>query len=312
MSHTFQIDDVVVSAVELLYHQNVLGNTVHRQVEPGFEGGRGDSVRVRLPKRRTAKDYTGTTQYVDVEENAVQVKLTDEPTDATKLTSKEKTLDVADFAKQVILPQTESVSRYIEKNLAKLMNDESAKVTEAAQIIDPAAKPGAVGHVIKSLTFSAAEFTRREIDPANRFFAIGPDVLQLLLDVEQIQKVNEAGGPEALRNATLGNLFGFDIVVSPHITGAVAYHKDAFALANVALASVEGANSASSSFNEYGLRIVRDFDPSTKSEVCIVDSLCGSKVIDEQRFIPFKVKGAAESAPQAAPGAKPAHPTKRR
>ncbi|MFJ7202972.1 P22 phage major capsid protein family protein [Streptomyces sp. NPDC098789] len=294
MANAFETDQIVASAIELLFHQSVLGETVHRDAEKGFTGGKGDSVRVRIPKRRTAKNFNGTTEFVDVNEGAVQVKLSDEPTDATKLTTREATLDVTSFAKQVLLPQTEAVARYTEKNLATLMNKatDAVKTDAANQVIDPAAEPGKAGHVVKALTWAASEFTRREINPRFRFVAVGPDVQRLLLDTPHLQKVNEAGDSEGLRNAILGNLFGFDVVVSPHINGMVAYHRDAMALAVRVPEPSMGTRSYASVHpgDRYGLRITHSYDPNTKAEISTVDSLCGSSVLDAERMIAFKLK----------------------
>ncbi|MFD4534236.1 hypothetical protein ACFWNL_26970 [Kitasatospora sp. NPDC058397] len=55
---------------------SVLGECVMRDAEAAFTGGRGDSVRVRTPKRSVAQNFNGTTVYTKVEEGHVQVKLT--------------------------------------------------------------------------------------------------------------------------------------------------------------------------------------------------------------------------------------------
>ncbi|GAA3049395.1 hypothetical protein GCM10020229_71040 [Kitasatospora albolonga] len=286
--NTFEIDDVVAVGLALMRSNSVLGECVMRDAEAGFTGGRGDSVRVRTPKRRTAQNFNGTTVYTKVEEGHAQVKLTDEPTDAAAFTTKDMTLNIESFGEQVLKPQMDAVSTYVEKSAASLLNAASKAAT--ARVIKAAAQPGEAGHVVKMLTAAAADFTRREIPATDRFLAIGPDVQNILLDVEGLQKVNEAGDSQALRHATMGELFGFRAVVSPHLDGAVAFHKTAYALAVRAPSEVQGgARSISSADNGYALRITLDFDPSVKSEVSIVDTLCGVATIDPARAIAFKV-----------------------
>ncbi|MGP9017159.1 hypothetical protein ACT1U9_01955 [Streptomyces sp. BR1] len=280
----FEIDSVVAAALGLLSSKTVLGATVFRDAESSFTGGRGDTVRVRIPKGRTAANYSGTTNYVDVEEGAVEVKLTDEPTDAAKITTRQGSLDVANYGAQVLVPQTDAVAKYVEKNLAKLLNTQS-KAAGSTEIDPEAERP------LSWITKAAAEFTKREIDHADRFLAVGPAVQEMLLNVEQLQKVNEAGGDDALTQAEMGKLFGFRVVVSPFLEGAVAYHRTAFALANRAPSASEGAgHSAGQTYNGYALRVTKDFDASVKSDVSIVDSFCGSAVLDANRMIAFKVK----------------------
>ncbi len=292
-SNTFEITDVVAVSLALMRSNSVLGECVMREAEAGFSGGRGDSVRVRTPKRRVAQNFNGTTVYTKVEEGHVQVKLTDEPTDAAAFTTKDMTLNIESFGEQVLKPQMDAVSTYVEKSAAALFNAASKATT--ARVIKADAKPGETGHVVKMLTAAAADFTRREIPATDRFLAIGPDVQNILLDVEQLQKVNESGEPHALRNATMGELFGFRVVVSPYLDGAVAFHKTAFALAVRAPSEVQGgARSVSSADNGYALRVTMDFDPSVKSEVSIVDTLCGVATIDATRAIAFTVTPPAK------------------
>ncbi|CAL2059388.1 conserved protein of unknown function [Streptomyces murinus] len=286
MANNFEIDSVVAASLGLLSAKTVLGATVHRDAEKVFHGGRGDTVRVRIPAGRTAANFNGTTSYVDVAEGSVDVKLTDEPTDAAKITTKQASLDVLNYGAQVIDPQLDAVAKYVEKNIAGLLNEQSKDAKST--VIDPAAdKP------LAWITKAAAEFTKREIDPQDRFLAVGPTVYEFLLNVEQLQKVNEAGGDDALSKAEMGELFGFRVVVSPYLEGAVAYHRTAFALANRAPAASEGAgHSATSVYNGYALRVTKDFDAGVKSDVSIVDSFCGSTVLDARRFTAFKVKAA--------------------
>ncbi|MFD7829936.1 P22 phage major capsid protein family protein [Kitasatospora sp. NPDC059803] len=293
-SNTFEITDVVAVSLALMRSNSVLGECVMRDAEASFTGGRGDSVRVRTPKRRVAQNFNGTTVYTKVEEGHVQVKLTDEPTDAAAFTTKDMTLNIESFGEQVLKPQMDAVSTYVEKSAAALLN--AASKAAGARAIKADAKPGEPGHVVKMLTAAAADFTRREIPATDRFLAIGPDVQNILLDVEQLQKVNEAGDPHALRNATMGELFGFRVVVSPHLDGAVAFHKTAFALAVRAPSEVQGgARSVSAADNQYALRVTLDFDPSVKSEVSIVDTLCGVATIDPARAIAFTVTPPAKA-----------------
>ncbi|MFD7454436.1 P22 phage major capsid protein family protein [Kitasatospora sp. NPDC059827] len=292
-SNTFEISDVVAVSLALMRSNSVLGECVMRDAEAAFSGGRGDSVRVRTPKRRVAQNFNGTTVYTKVEEGHVQVKLTDEPTDAAAFTTKDMTLNIESFGEQVLKPQMDAVSTYVEKSAATLLN--TASKATAARVIKPDAKHGEPGHVVKMLTAAAADFTRREIPATDRFLAIGPDVQNILLDVEQLQKVNEAGEPHALRNATMGELFSFRVVVSPYLDGAVAFHKTAFALAVRAPSEVQGgARSVSATDNGYAIRATLDFDPSVKSEVSIVDTLCGVATIDATRAIAFTVAPPAK------------------
>ncbi|WP_411127364.1 P22 phage major capsid protein family protein [Streptomyces sp. x-19] len=282
MNNAFQIDEVASAALGLLSRQTVLGATVYRDAEAEFIGGRGSVVGVRLPKQRTAKDYTGTTEFVDVEEGIAHVKLTDEPTDAAKLGTRDMTLDIRNFGAQVLMPQLDSVARYIEKNLAALMNAQADSAD--AVIIDPA-------NPLKAIAAAAAEFVRREVEPGDRFLAVGPDVYGALLDVEQLQRVDASGDDSMLERAEIGTLFGFRVIVSPYLTGAIAYHRTAFALANRAPYVNEGAGKSSSqTFNGYAIRATIDYSADVKSDVSIVDSLCGSVILDATRMIPFNLK----------------------
>ena len=49
----------------------------------------------------------------------------------------------------------------------------------------------------------------------------------MLLELDQLQKANEAGTDGLLREATIGRLFGFNIVVDPNLTAdeGLAYNR---------------------------------------------------------------------------------------
>src|SRR5437762_542932 len=73
------------------------------------------------------------------------------------------------------------------------------------------------------------------VPSGDRYLAVSPDIATRLLSLEGLRDASQAGDSNALRQATIGQVFGFTVVESNALTAgtAVAYHRNAFAFANV-------------------------------------------------------------------------------
>jgi hypothetical protein len=132
-----------------------------------------------------------------------------------------------------------------------------------------------------------AELNRRKVPLTDRFLALGPKAEAAVLNVPQLQKANEAGdGGSLLRTATIGNLFGFTILADPSISGAVAYHRDAFALVTRPSRNPDGAaKSATVSQDGFALRWLQHYNPLQLEDQSVVDTFVGSATVDANRAV---------------------------
>lgn len=286
VAHNIPVSQIVNGTLGLIEANAVLANLVYREAEAGFIGGVGSTVRVRVPNVIEAQNGAGqNTVFSDIDEGAVPVTLTDEAYSAVKLTDKELSLDIVNYGAQVLQPQASGVAKYCERAIAGVMNAQ-VHVPDNANTISPTMPLAAIAK-------AAAEFTRRELSMEGRVLVIGPEMLEAFLNLPALQDVAAAGADEALRGGELTRLMGFSVRVSPYVEGAVAFTREAFALACRAPLPSEGAGyAATQTHNGYAIRYVRDFDISVRGDVSLMSVFVGAAVLDPRRFMAFKMDAA--------------------
>lgn len=102
-------------------------------------------------------------------------------------------------------------------------------------------------------------------------------------DTERVRTRPPGAGP-ALREATLGRLFGFNVVESAALDSGTAlmYHESAFAFASLVPVAPSGAaNSGSASKDGVTVRVLFDYDASTLSDRAVISVMAGATAIAE-------------------------------
>ena len=131
-------------------------------------------------------------------------------------------------------------------------------------------------------------FGQRGISNAGRILVVGAAWEAAFLDNDQLRKVNEAGTQDALRQATLGYLYGFEVIVDYSIDPTAAYALDAEGVALVTQTTTipRGAAFASTiSQDGFTLRYLQDYDPDILTDRAVVDTFAGAKILDPQRVL---------------------------
>jgi hypothetical protein len=285
MAHKITTDEIVAAALGILEAKSVLGNRVWRDAETRFNGGVGDEVTVTLPTVVDAKvKGDGNIEYSDLGEQTFKVRLTDHAYNAIKLNERQMNFDIRDFGAQVLTPQSSGVAKHCEKAVAGILN----------AAIEGAAEEIAMDKPLSALAKVSAEMTTREIDEDGRVLAIGPELKEAFLALPELQNANFAGNADVIQNGALGRVLGFEVVVSPYITGgAVAFTREAVALAVRAPAAPAGAEGAVAEHNGYALTTVRQYVVDQLSHVNAVQTFVGATALDTNRMVPLKVAGAA-------------------
>ena len=143
--------------------------------------------------------------------------LEDQVYNAVRLPDDFATFTLEDMTRQVLRPQAESV---VDALAAPLISEMTAIVTDASI---PAVAPD--GSNIRQVLIKARQvLNERKIPAADRWFAVGSDIEAAILSDTLLQKVNESGSSEVLRNATIGRLFGFTIVADPTLPSLSLIH----------------------------------------------------------------------------------------
>lgn len=284
MANTILTPDIIArEALMVLRNNAVMANLVHRDYSDEFAAV-GDTITIRKPAKFEAKEFPNSKGGIDVQdatESSVAVKMDKHLDVSFAVTSKEMTLDIADFSKQLLVPAMQAFADKVDKYLIGLEAGITNRVAHTSGDIAPADMISAR----KYLTDSAAPLTERR-------FVIGSQAEADLLGSElfvSAEKVGDAG--TALREASLGRKFGLDTYVDQNITTvdadtdyvpSIAFHKNAFAFVTRPLALPQGASKAAYvNYDGFALRVVYGYDMDKKTDTISIDMLCGVKTLDK-------------------------------
>jgi len=279
----FLIDTEKISelVVALLARDIVLPATVNRVPQVDYRGS-GGTVTVRVPQRRTAQEQEtpgAPINYSGIDETPVTVTVK-HLYDASQVTDEDSTLALADFARQVLQPMVSAIIEGAENELASVMN----AVTPSFGWTDlsDAAKTEA------DVLAAREALTKANVPVGNRFLAVSPEVASVLLTLDKLSRVDASGTDSGLRDATIGRVYGMQVVESNALDAetAVAYHSSGFAFATLSPAVPQGAASASQAVeNGVAVRVVYDFSPDILSDVIAVSTFCGGAFVDAARVV---------------------------
>jgi len=289
------------ATVGLLYRDLVVARTVWSDaVNPGeFTGALNDTVTMKVPARRTARKRTlraGTAIVNDTSvEFGVPVQLTTDVYNGAPITDEELTLDITDFAGQVLQPQVRAVVEGVDTEII----DEIEGASYGSMTIDPTA----ADFVVSGQTdwYLAAVRARRmlndnHVPQAGRTLLIGNGVEEQILRSDRFVRADSYGdgAATALQEATIGRIAGFDVVLSTEIAdnAAYAYHRTAFVLATRApvvprganFAQIQGAGGAAGGSDFYdglSVRWLMDYDYTNTTDRSLVNTWVGTATVTE-------------------------------
>ena len=279
MANTILTPEVIArEALMVLRNNAVMAKLVHRDYSDEFVAGKGDTITVRKPATFVANEFNGTIEKQDAKETGVAVKMDKHLDVSFAVSSKELTLDIADFSAQYLVPAMQAFADKVDKYLIGLEKGATNRVAHASGEINQADLLKAR----KLLSDNAAPL-------ADRRFVCGTTAEAELLGNElfvSAEKVGDEG--TALREASLGRKYGMDIYADQNIikdgdyTPAIAFHKNALALVTRPLALPQGAaKSATVNYDGFGLRVVYGYDINTKTDTISIDMLCGVALLDD-------------------------------
>lgn len=293
------------AAIGLLERELAVANLVWRWSAADFAGALDDTINVKVPGRFKAKDRdlraTGEDRRIKLDwlkEGTLGVKLTKFPYHATSITDEQLTLDINNFAVQILAPQVRALQEYIEDMVVEEIvgtkyidggfNDDDIYDAKWRGIkgtlkMEDFYGPGKMGaHALFNRLHT--QFSMRRIPPNDRVVIAGAEIAEEIRNAPNLVKVNEAGDSNALRDATIGKLSGFTIVESNQLptNEMYAFHKTAFTLATAAPVVPQGAVfGASQSTPQTALRWLRDYDAMYAEDRSIVDCFAGTNHMND-------------------------------
>jgi len=288
MPNVFLTSETIASTgLELLRRELVLPRLVSRLGLADFRGAMDDTVNVRVPALLTARDYEWRTRTAPIvidtiTETSIPVALDSHIYSAVGLTDEELTLDITDFAVQVLNPQLLAVAEGLENLVADVIVAAPYDPALTVAYVEDADSAGAPFH--RALVDARKVLNDAKVPMAGRVVVVGSAVEAAALKEEGFRRVNESGSESALRDALLGNVAGFTVVASQAVAPdfAVAFHRSAFVLGNVAPEVPAGVTFGSSQvFDGLAMRWIRDYDPNYLRDRSVVSSFAGAASVDD-------------------------------
>ena len=212
MNNTFLTPEVVAKeALMVLTGNLVMADLVHRDYSDEFVSV-GDTVSIRKPAKFVAKNFVGHTEPQDITEGSVSVKL-DRFRDVTvAVTSKQMSLDIADFSAQVVEPAMQAIAQAIDQDILAVAAAKAGFMKEgtadAADLSDIAA-------MAKHLDIAKAPI-------ANRSLVLHPEHKYRYALTENLSNVSYAGDNETLRDALLGRVYTLDTYMDQNAPDSAA------------------------------------------------------------------------------------------
>jgi hypothetical protein len=280
------------SALATLYNNAVLSQLISRDYDADFTGKVGDTVTVRTPAVFEVDEFDRSTGIVlqDPTEGSFDVKLDTIPDVSFPVTSEDLTLNIDDFSGRLLAPAMEAIVQYLDGKLADVLVD-AANDTGGGGVADGTAAPNAAWRQARAI------LSRNKLPLTERYALLSPEAVADALSDELIVTANQSGSTDALRNANIGRIFGFDNYESQVLgeggatdgtADGVAFHRSAVALVTRTLEKPMGVapdQFAVENYKGFGLRVVRDYDIDKKQDVISVDFLYGIKVVRKQAAV---------------------------
>jgi hypothetical protein len=254
-----------------------------------FAGAKDDTISIRVPGRLTARTRqlraTGSDRNIIMDtltEQKIDVTLTTDVYSAVPCTDEELTLDIPNFGVQILAPQVRAVAEGME--LAVADEFRSAPYTFTI-VVDPAKTHDSFVDARKALNDENVPF-------GERVLVVGSGIEAAILKDPQFVHADQSGSDAALREAFVGRIAGFDVIVSNSLDDdeGYAFHKTAFTMVTRAPVIPDGAAyGASQSYNGLAMRWLRDYDFTTTTDRSLVDCYAGFGHVleaqDSDRFV---------------------------
>ena len=232
MSYNPIVDEVAIgsAAIGLLEREAILARTVWRDpVNPNdFARKKNDTVSIYLPAYVTANRRqlraNAARSRKTLQERKIDVSLDYDLQVDIPLTDENLTLDVANFTLNVTVPALSAIVRAYDDEIAAVMEGATYETTI----------PITGGSQYEALVDARAALNDASVPATNRWLVVGSELEADLLKSELLSQANTSGSAQTLRNGVVGQVAGFNVLVSHSIAPDVgfAYHSTAFALAS--------------------------------------------------------------------------------
>ncbi|UZJ23710.1 hypothetical protein RHODO2019_10870 [Rhodococcus antarcticus] len=275
-------EKLITTAVGMLEQELIVPNLFQKESVDAYKGAQDDTINVKvegvLPFREYGwrNDRSAPIVFDELAERKIAVSFGGNVYNAVRVTDEQYDFDLASWA-QLLRPQVKAVARGLSRRAVRTMVDQAYEVT--------------IGNAQVNLRGALIEARRVlnkfQVPGEMRTLLVGSDFETALLSDDKLnlaQNVGDSAAESALRTATLGQRYGFNIVVDQTIPSDVAY-----AMVGSAFIFASGAPSvpqsvpfgATQSFEGVALRWIRDYDTATMQDRSVVNTYAGFREVKD-------------------------------
>lgn len=286
MAHTIvKPQKIAEAAATALEQQLVVPALMQREGIDKYKGAANDTINVKvrgvLPYRLYGwrNNRSSPIVFDEYAETTVAVQFGGNIYSAVKLTDEQRDFDLNGWA-ELMTVQTEAVARGLEYEAVDTILGASYRVTLGGAVS---------GRTLRGTLIKAREVMNKLRVPAEgRILLVGSGWESALLGDDKLvlaSNVGDAGAVSALRDATIGRLYGFRIVTSNEMPAdkAVAMIPSAFIFATGA-PSVPGSVGAggTASYQGVAMRWIQDYDPAYLQDRSVVNTYKGFRAVKDK------------------------------
>lgn len=210
MPNTFITPSIVAQeALMILSNELVVANTVYRGYESEYTNAKvGDTIKIRRPAAFDTNEFTSSVTVQAATEGYTQIQLEKHFDVTFELGPKDLTLNIEDFSRQLVAPAMVSLAEKIDSYIF------SKIATQAYNFVGTA---GSTPSTVDDLAGYDRRLNEQKCPTRNRVAFVTPRMKQKILGIPTINQVNTSGSTQALRDAAIGRIMGFDFYMSQGI-----------------------------------------------------------------------------------------------
>ncbi|AGK97404.1 P22 phage major capsid protein family protein [Clostridium pasteurianum] len=201
----------------------------------------GDTIQVKKPATFIADEFGGTVNLQDVGESSVLVKLDKIADVSVEVGSKELSLNIQDFGAQILDGATLAIAEKVDQDLCGLYKD----------IPYFSGVGGTTPAAVTDIANAMLVMNKNRAPMASRNAVWDPNAQAKLVSQDFLVNANKSGSTDALRNASMGRIMGFDNYmdqnVKTHLAGTYTSLTDVKAAGTKGTAAVTLTSTAGTS-----------------------------------------------------------------
>lgn len=194
------------SALVVLRNNLVMGNLVRRDFD-SEPRQKGDTFQVRKYPTFTAQEFSTTTSAQNVTEDKVLVTLDKIADVSVEITAKELSLSIDDFTALILTPAVQAIAQKVDNDLVKLYKD----------IPFHSGTAGTTPSTAAALLAARKVLNDNKVPLMDRVGVISTAAEAKLLELDTFAEADKRGDATALREASLGRVYGFDWYTSQNV-----------------------------------------------------------------------------------------------